>query len=239
MKHVATCATAALCAALILPRPAHAQLQFAGDVPQIYSVQLREHRFTHAVQLGSAVLPLDAFYVGLAAYGSYTYHYDDLWAWEVLNGFYSYNFDTGLRSELAAAGVQPSLDSLQRVRFMLSTNLVFKPMFGKLSLFNRSVLEAETLFSAGLGGMQLSQSKGTATGQPDVLFRPAFNVGIGFHFWVTKGISIRFDIRDYLVFMSTSSPVPSSVLMILLSGSIGFVVPTVDPVSAPVGGGRG
>jgi outer membrane beta-barrel protein len=221
---------AALALPLALPAPARAQLQFAGDAPQIYSVQPREHRFTHAIQLGTAVLPLDAFYVGLAAYGSYTYHFDDFWAWEVANGFYSYSFDTGLKGELAGAGEQASLDSLRRVRLMVSTNLVLKPMFGKLSLFNRNVVEAETLFSAGLGGVQLSEAKGAAT-QTDVIFRPALNFGIGFQFWASKRISVRFDMRDYLVFMSTSSPVPSSVLMILLSGSFGFVVPTVEPVA--------
>lgn len=194
--------------------PAAAQLSFAGDAPSIFTIEPREHMFRHELQLGVGILPLNAFYIGLPISASYTYHFNDLWAWEVANGFYSVDFDTNLKTALNAVGAEPTQDSSRRVRFMLSSNVLVKPMYGKVAVFNSGRGEVDTLFAAGVGVMNTTL---------DTSF--AFNLGIGLHFWMSRYLAVRFDVRDYMVF---NHPFPDNVLMISLSGILGFSVRTAD-----------
>ena len=208
--HAAVFAVSALGGA----RTAAAQLSFAGDAPRIYTIEPREHMFRHELQLGVGILPLNAFYVGLPLGASYTYHFNDLWAWEVVNGFYSIDFDTGLKTALNAVGAEPTEDAARRVRFLLSSNVLIKPMYGKIAVFNSGRVEADTLFTAGVGVMNTNL---------DTSF--AFNLGIGLHFWVSRYMAVRFDVRDYMVF---NHAFPDNVLMIMISGIFGFSVRTAD-----------
>lgn len=191
----------------VAPRFAQAQLQFAGDAPRILTVDPRTHDYRHELQLGVALLPLDAFYIGVAAAGSYTYHLSDIWAWEVAHGVYSHNLDTSLVGDLQRFDVAPSPSPIQH-KMMLTTNLLLKPMAGKFTVFNRHVLQSDTFFAAGLGAVMTTKD-----------WRFAADVGVGFRFWATQAIAVRLDVRDYLVFHGF---VPGSVLFILVSGSLNF-----------------
>ena len=196
-------------ATLAATRPAAAQLEFAGDAPRIFSIQEREYRLRHEFQLGVGVLPLDAFYIGAVAAAGYTFHFSDIWAWEIANAAYSYNFDTGLEDELLDEyGAQAALDELDKVRVLFSTSIVAKPMFGKVAIFNKTLLRLETAFSAGMGPALTTD--GT---------RFALNGGAGFRFWAHRAFSVRFDVRDYLVFDGFT---PKNVLLIMLSGSVNY-----------------
>ena len=71
-----------------------------GEGPRIFSIQPRPYRLGHEFQLGLGVLPLDAFYVGVMPTGSYTFHFSDFWAWEIISLGYSMNFETSLQDDL-------------------------------------------------------------------------------------------------------------------------------------------
>ena len=203
-----------------LPATAYAQLQFAGDTPRIYSIEPRSHLFRHEIILGVGVLPLDAFYVGTAATAGYTYHFTDVWAWEVLRGFYSYNVDTSLRSLLAAQGEEPQ-NSDRRILSIVSSNAVFRPMFGKLALFNSAVVHAETYFVAGIGVAISNQDTGVAP-----------NLGVGLNFWASHAFAIRLDVGDHLVISNGGL---ASVLQVLLSASFNFNIAKADNITKDPG----
>ena len=199
----------------VLPGPAFAQLNFAGDEPHIYTIEPREHLFKHELHLGAGLIPLDAFYVGAVGAVGYTYHLSDFWAWEAFQGIYSYNVDTSLRSDLQQLGAQASLESARRIHLMLSTNLVAKPMYGKVSLVNRSLVQIDTAIMGGAGFVLNDQD-----------MRPALNLGVALHFWMSSGLGVRFDVRDYFVF---NHAIPDNVLLILLSWSVNFSFQTTNP----------
>lgn len=175
---------------------AQADIELEGDTPRTFSIQPRPYRLAHEFQVGLGVLPLDAFYVGLAFSASYTFHFTDFWAWEIAGGGYVLDVGTGLEDELRQDfGVAPVRGGGERITFLGGSSLVVKPLFGKLALWNEEILYSETYFVLGVGPA-LSSSAG---GEQD-FWRFAANVGLGFRFWFNDSLSWRIDVRDYLIF---------------------------------------
>ena len=204
------------------PRPAHAQLEFAGDAPRVFSIQERPYRLGHEFQLGLGVLPMDAFYVGAVIGASYTYHFSDFWGWEIAGAGYSLNFDTGLKNQLRSDYlIEPVGGGGERVRLFGSTGVVVKPLFGKLTLFNQTIVHAETFFTAGLGSVLKRPQAGEGANNGG--YRFAVNLGMGFRFWTTRAVSWRLDIRDYFVF---EQALPENMLFVMLSASLNYFNPT-------------
>jgi outer membrane beta-barrel protein len=207
-RHVTAFVVVAL-AAVALPRTAAAQLEFDNEAPRVFSIQERPYRLGHEFTLGLGVLPLDAFYVGVTASASYTYHFSDFWAWEIARGSYSLNFDTGLTGTLFDEyGVVPVRGGGERIKTFATTSVVVKPLFGKLSIFNDDIIFSETFFVAGIGPMLKGE-----------FWRPTIDLGVGFRFWTSGVLSWRLDIRDYLIF---SSIVPQNTMFLLVSASFNY-----------------
>lgn len=200
-KRLATTATAATAAVLGLAclvaqhGQAAARPTALADPPRVYSSQAHPYIARHELTLGAGVLPLDAFYVGAALQGSYTFHFSQTWAWEMVNVGYSFNIDTSLREDLLANfGVQPS-SSPEPIRLYGSTGVVFKPLFGKFALLNRKMLQAETYLTLGAGP--------TLRGD---FWRASVHLGAGIRVWSTTWLSVRFDVRDMLIFADGWAP---------------------------------
>jgi len=70
------------------------------DKGSVYAVQKKLYSLKHEFNLGGAVLPMDALYKGVALNGGYTYHFSHHWAWEVAQVVYSWDIDTGLKTQL-------------------------------------------------------------------------------------------------------------------------------------------
>jgi len=188
---------------------ARAQSDELEDAPRVFSIQPRPYRLGHEFQLGIGVLPLDAYYVGVVAFAGYTYHFSDFWGWEIAGAGYSANFSTGLKSQLSAKyGLTPVGDSAAQIKVMTATSLIIKPLFGKLAVFNSNTLYAETFFSLGLGWTNKGDSN-----------YPAGALGIGLRFWLRQTVSIRLDVRDYLVFVKAA---PDHVLLFMLSAALNY-----------------
>jgi outer membrane beta-barrel protein len=204
----------ALIAVIVAVVPeARAQVGGASEVPRIFSIQPRPYRLGHEFQLGLGVLPMDAFYVGGVLGASYTYHFSDFWAWEIANAGYSLNFDTSLREELRQDyNLEPVRGGGDRIHLYATSSVVVKPLFGKLALFNSDVVHSETYFTAG-GGLLL---KGDVP-----LFTVVF--GLGLRFWSSDVVSLRFDVKDYLMF---AGYVPANTMMFMLSASLNVFDPS-------------
>jgi outer membrane beta-barrel protein len=190
-----------------------------GQGPRVFSIQPRPYRLGHEFQLGAGVLPLNAFYVGLVPAASYTYNFTDFWAWEIASVGYSWDLDTSLESDLKKDyGVQPVNHGGDRIHLFGTTNLVIKPLFGKLAIFNHDIVSAETYFVLGGGPLLLGK-----------YWRPAVDVGFGLRFWSSNAISMRLDVRDYFIF---AKMLPEQSLFIMVSAAFNFATTLSAPVEA-------
>jgi outer membrane beta-barrel protein len=161
---------------------------------KLYAVQNRKHLVSHEFGVAFGFVPLDAFYKGITASFAYTYHFNDMFAWEIVNGSYSFNLDTGLRGDLETNfGVQPT--EFPELQILGSTNFVLKPLYGKFALFNSTLMYAELFMIAGPAVAQY-ENAGIFVG---------FNVGGGARLYLTKYFSVRFETRQFGL-IDVSSP---------------------------------
>ena len=201
---------------LLCPALASAQVPELENPGTIQAVQERQYRLNHELAFGIGVLPLDAFYKGLLAQLSYTTHFSDQLAWRVVRGAYSYNVNTGLRTQLVRDfNVNPT--AFEQVQWMVGSDVVWSPFYGKTAFLNRSVSHFEIFFVGGGSVLNLANS----SGGPGV-FRPAVNFGLGARLFSSKHVSYRLDLADNVVISKDKGVfnVPS----IQLSAAINFGV---------------
>lgn len=171
----------------LLPAAALAQYEQIENPGSVSAVQERAFRMSHELDVGLGVLPLDAFYKGVGAQVSYTYHFTDSFAWQVARGTYSYDLDTGLRQQLERDfGVQPTV--FEQVEWMAGSDLVWAPFYGKVAVMNSSVLHFAGFLS--VGGTVMKMNVG---------FRPAVALGAGARLFQSRWISFRLDAMDNVV----------------------------------------
>jgi outer membrane beta-barrel protein len=177
-----------LCASFLCATGASAAYDDEGGGGNAVVIQNRKYNMGHEFTLQVGSLPLDAFYKGVAATGRYTLHLSELHAWEI-HGSYSVNVETDLAKQLQENfGVQPS--TLKQVLGVVETSYVMKPMYGKVSLFNRTLMYAELFADAGI----------TVSYWTDASFRPGPHIGGGFRIFLTDLLSLRLDARHAVVF---------------------------------------
>ena len=177
-----------MCVGLLLAPVASAQLEALENPGTVAAVQDRLFRMNHELSLGVGVLPLDAFYKGVSASVAYTAHFTDTFAWTVGRGLYSYNLNTGLRGQLENQfGVAPT--EFEEVEWMVGSDLVWSPWYGKTSFLNQSVTHFDVSLVAG----------GSVLRMVDRSFRPALNLGIGARIYASRSVSWRLDLTDNVV----------------------------------------
>lgn len=177
----------------LVPGLARAQAEALENPGTVSAVQERGYRMNHELSLGVGVLPADAFYKGLIAGVGYTYHFSDSFAWQVGRGSYSYNLKTSLRNQLERDfGVAPTANAFQdEVQWMVGSDLMWSPFYGKLAFRNASVLHFEAYLLGGGTIFKLNRADG---------FRPAANVGLGLRFFSSNRVSFRVDVTNNIVF---------------------------------------
>lgn len=148
------------------------------------AVQNREHTMTHEFTGWVGTLPMDAFTKGLTFSGGYSIHFTDFIGWEVGNFTYSYHVDTSLKEDLRNLTQPIKPTQFEVINWYLTTNLLLKPMYGKMSLFNRSLIYGEVFIALG-GGI----------GFMTITRRPVVDAGVGFRVYVNKVVSFRIDGR--------------------------------------------
>jgi outer membrane beta-barrel protein len=187
------CARAAAVGALALALWTPGALGQARELENpgaIAAVQERPYRLRlrHELDLWFGVLPLDAFYVGFYAQLGYVYHFTDRFAWQVGRGAYGMAARTSLRGELERNfAVQPT--ALDEVQFFVGSDIMWKPLYGKLAVLNRAVLHGEVHLLAGASLFRFSNSG----------FRPGVTIGGGGRLFVNQHVSFRFDVTHAVV----------------------------------------
>jgi outer membrane beta-barrel protein len=148
------------------------------------AIQERKLRMQHEINLSLGVLPADAYTKGFTGQLGYTLHFSDVWAWQIVRGGYSLQSRSSLRTQLERDyGRLPT--EFDAVQYFAGTALYFKPFYGKLSAFNRSVVSGELYFFGGASLMRFNFA-----------FRPGVDVGVGVRVYLNRVFSLRFDFSD-------------------------------------------
>jgi outer membrane beta-barrel protein len=188
MKFLRRCGAALAVSALVCSGAALAQTQELENPGVTSAIQDRPYRMQHELDLWVGVLPLDAFYVGVYAQLSYAYHFSDRFAWQVGRGAYGIAARTPLRGELERSfGVQPTAND--EVQFFVGSDVLWKPLYGKLAVLNRAVIHGEVHL---LGGATLFRFTNSG-------FRPGINLGGGGRVFVNRYVSFRLDVTHNIV----------------------------------------
>jgi len=154
-------------------------------------IQRRVFELDHEIAIGWAYLPLDPYTKGYGAQLSYTIHFNHFIALELFRVGWSYNFDSKLKTKLLDQMPDVSPAEFPAVVFFENTNLVFKLLYGKQSLFNRTVVHFEVY--AALGGAFLFRNPypiwdGDLT---NARYEFGVNGGFGARFWFSPSWSFK------------------------------------------------
>lgn len=160
------------------------------DQGEVYAIQPRAYAMNHEFSVSAAFLPLDAFYKSFAVSGHYVLHFSNLWAWEAVHlSFAKYMaIDTGLKKQMMDDWDVSPTDT-PKIDYMLDTNLMLKPLYGKVAILNRKVIFMETYFLLGIGSIRY-----------ETAFFPAADLGVGMRVFLTNTISLRTEVRHYVAF---------------------------------------
>lgn len=173
-----------------------------GEGGKVYAVQKKGYQLKHELHGAVGVLPMDAMYKGVTFGGGYTYHFSHHFAWEAVQFLYSSNIDTGLKKDLQNS-FDATPESFREVQFMVNSNVVFVPLYGKMSWLNRNVVQMELYLTAGPGIAKYKEYdlRGADTYTEEGKYYFSGNFGIGLRFFINQRFSVRLDMRDYLNFI--------------------------------------
>lgn len=168
----------------LMPQTGNADVSEQGG--ELYSIEKRDIMGSHELNLSLGTLPMNAFDKGMTLAGSYSYHFSQLIGWEIVGGMWSFNFATGLDEEIKTEfDVQRTEEP--ELKWIINSNFIFKPLYGKLALINDKLFTGEMFFVLGyaLAGYTAAIPSG-------------FDVGVALRMFLGRYFSVRLDIRDYM-----------------------------------------
>ncbi len=170
------------------------------ETDQLPAVQNRKYRLQHELAVGVVYLPLDPFTKAVALTGGYTWHLSHTWGIEGHFGWL-FNYRASLREKLENNFGEPDTQ-FRRMKWFAKLGTVFKPLYGKLALFNDTQVYGEFYLSAyavvaQLKGGEQTENEPTGRGQR-IAVGPA--PGFGLRGFITRSLSIRFDFNWMVLF---------------------------------------
>lgn len=154
----------------------------------------------------AGAMPYDSVISHYMLGGRMTWHMADHFGWEIVDLQVSFpavsDFTRGFVSSYGISNLQTT-----KLNIMGTTNFLVSPIYGKIRLFGASVLYFDLYAVAGLGMAKTQTIKYSAAGSSGMGetsmrsgFDPAFDLGIGFKFFINRGMAFIFDMRDYVVY---------------------------------------
>ena len=157
------------------------------ELPTVVAVEHKKFEPRHDLTVWAGIMPLDAFYKALEGGVSYTYGWKGYLRWEVINAQLTAIQDTGLKQDLLDNfNVRPQ-GILDSVKYHVTTNLIYTPIYSKNLFFNEKIFRGELSFVGG-GGMVGFDSGDTA---------PMFGGGVVLRYFASEKTSFKFDSRLY------------------------------------------
>jgi hypothetical protein len=179
----------------LITAPTYAQPLDPFDVPLPTAVEnkLFEPSSEFNAQIG--FMPLDAFYKAVVLNLSYVDYYESFWGWEYFNLTAAFNNETDLRKQLKDEFNVEEAEFLDFVRYSITTNLIYTPVYNKNLLFNSEVVHGEISFVGGAGVVAFDSADTVAM----------LGGGLILRFFKSETLSYKLDNRVYYHFASGKS----------------------------------
>ncbi len=179
------------------------------DVPKVETVALRKYEVRDEFTIQAGFFPKGAYSKYLAGGGSYTHSFSDFTSWEVANGLYAYELVAGLKKQLISDYFADPA-SFAVLKYTVTSNLVFTPIYTKNLLFNSSIVYSQFSFvtGAGFSGFNIASI-------------PVIDVGLIMRFFVSQTKFLKFDFRYYKYLTSNTAITDNFTLIGGLSFNLG------------------
>lgn len=172
--------------------------RFSGDGRHLVSVM-------GSTGLATKFIEATGFYL------AYDYNFSDLFALEVGGGYFF-----GSESDITARVRQetsrdPSLanplSDLHQLQWMVNANLMFTPLYGKMSFASEVDPSYDLFLTVGGGAAGLRRQQGTDDVRTfESKVGAVINAGVGLRFYITRMIAIRFEFRNFFYPDPDSTP---------------------------------
>ena len=167
------------------------------DEEQVYAVQNRIFHKSHELDFYAGYISGDDFYKVYPIGLGYTYHFNELFSWEVARAQYMITSERDLKRNLEQDfGVTP--ENFPEPQFMVHSHFVVKPLYGKSAILNRDVVNHEVYLFGGPG--MVHSEKKYSTGRTDGENDFSLSFGAGFRYFISKKYCLNFEIRDLVNF---------------------------------------
>ncbi|RJP82939.1 MAG: outer membrane beta-barrel domain-containing protein [Desulfobacteraceae bacterium] len=163
----------------------------------VFAIQKRIFHKSHELGLPIGYIPDDDFYQVFPVGVSYTYHFNENWAWEAARGQYFLNQEKDLKGKLETEfGVTPS--AFSEPKYMIHSSLVMKPFYGKEALWNSGIMNKESYFL--LGGGVVNYERQFSFGESSTENALSVSLGYGSRYFISDNLCLNLEIRDMITF---------------------------------------
>jgi outer membrane beta-barrel protein len=165
-------------------------------------VQKRLYNIKHELHSMASFSPLNPYSTGYGIDVGYTWHFQSMWAYEIMRLSYDFNIpsilykkiDDTYRYNLQAT---PPYEALS---WKISSHIFWKPLYGKNTLLNNYFIRTEWYFLTGLGVGGITQESPLLFPRPhskDALVY-GLDTGVGFRWWISDSLSLRTELVSYV-----------------------------------------
>lgn len=154
----------------------------------------------HELSFVTGYVSNDDFYEVFPVGLSYTFNFNDAFSWEVIRGYYDFTMEKDLMDDLVDEfGAAP--EQFYKPRAQVLTHFVYRPLYGKDAVRNRSVINHETSFFVG-GGLDIYEKKYSdptaGSASDEMAFCTSFGAGI--KYFINKNLNLSIELRDLTSF---------------------------------------
>lgn len=167
--------------------------QETKDGEKVFAIQERVFQRHHEVSLNFGYIPDEDFFNAYPIGIGYTYHFNHYLAWEVARGQFMITQEKDIKSTLEKDfGVTPEV--FLEPKYMIHSNLIIKPLYGKEALWNKGILNHESYLI--IGGGMINYEKKYSNGDTDAESDPSICLGAGTRYFLGKNLCMNLEIRD-------------------------------------------
>jgi len=165
--------------------------------PEVTIIQERLFDKKREVGIELGYIPDDNFYEVYPLTVSFTHHFNERYAWEVIRASQMITKDRDIKADLEDNfGVTPS--TFDEFNNHIETSFVIKPTYGKDSLWNKRVINHEGYISFGAGIATFE--KQVSYGNQEKQSAMTASIAIGRKYFISKSFNISLTFKDMLVF---------------------------------------
>lgn len=195
-----------LAGAACLAPAAEAYALQGGEDPALLPV-LVDKRFgmsgRHQASLFFSTSMVTKFVESIGVMGAYQFNFSDLLGLE-FHGGYFFGSETSIMDEIRRNfGSEPELSDQFQLQWMAGADIMFVPVYGKISFASELDPSFDLFFVAGAGVAGTRRKSGGFTGDPnagvshETAVGPMFNFGLGLRFYFSRLVALRLEFRDY------------------------------------------